>query len=130
MVSGKKAKILVVDDVSRNLSMMEAILVPHGYEVVMARNGLEAVEIARSQKPDLILLDIFMPDMDGFTACSKIKSDESTKMIPVIIVTAVAHEQNKEFTKELGADGFIAKPFMVQDLLNEIDQFLSASQDS
>ena len=130
MVSGQKAKILVVDDVPRNLSMIEAILVPHGYEVVTAHNGLEAVEIARSQKPALILLDIFMPDMDGFTACSKIKSDESTKMIPVIIVTALGHEQNKEFTKELGADGFMAKPFMVQDLLNVIDQFLQASQDS
>lgn len=127
MVSRKKAKILVVDDVFRNLSMIEAILVPHGYEVLLANNGSEAVEITRSQKPDLILLDILMPDMDGFTACSKIKLDESTKMIPVIIVTAVAHEQNKEFTKELGADGFLAKPFMVRDLLNVIAQFLPAS---
>ena len=130
MVSKKKAKILVVDDVSRNLSMMEAILVPHGYEVLLANNGSEAVEITHSQKPDLILLDILMPDMNGFTACSKIKSDESTKMIPIIIVTAVAHEQNKEFTKELGADGFLAKPFMVRDLLNVIEGFLPASQDS
>ena len=62
--------------------------------------------------------------------CSKIKSDESTRMIPVLIVTAVAHEQNKEFTRELGADGFIAKPFMVRDLLDEIDRYLSASRDT
>jgi len=130
MVSSKKAKILVVDDVARNLSVIEAILTPHGYEVVVAHNGLEAVEIARNQRPDLILLDILMPDMDGFTACSKIKSDENTKTIPIVIVTAVAHEQNKEFTKELGADGFVAKPFMVQDLLNVIDEYLHASQNS
>jgi len=130
MAGKKKAKILVVDDVARNLNMIEAILAPHGYKVLLAHNGLEAVETARNEKPDLILLDIFMPDMDGFTACSKIKSDESTRMIPVIIVTAVAHEQNKEFTRELGADGFLAKPFMVQDLLDTIDRYLSASRDS
>jgi CheY-like chemotaxis protein len=98
------------------------------YIVLEATNGEEAVDIAKGQRPDLILMDLMMPKMDGYTACSMIKADQATKAIPVIILTAVGHELNKKFAMEMGADGYITKPFNLQDLMNAISQFLPASQ--
>ena len=120
MVSRKKAKILVVDDVVRNLSMIEAILTPHGYEVVVAHNGLEAVEIACSQKPDLILLDILMPGMSGPDIAKNLSGDPKTKEIPVIFLTAIVTKEETGMAsfKEIGGHHFIAKPIETAKLVS------------
>ena len=94
------------------------------YIVLEATNGEEAVDIARSQKPDLILMDLIMPKMDSYTACSMIKADQVTKVIPVIMLTAVGHELNKKFAQEMGADGYITKPFTIQELMNMVKSVL------
>ena len=123
----KKAKILVVDDDEEILRLIEQILTHHGYEIIMARDGAEAVTAARQQQPALILLDILMPRMDGFTACNAIKTDETTKAIPVIMLTAVDYELDKKLSRSLNADGYLTKPFTEKNLLDAISQFVAPS---
>jgi CheY-like chemotaxis protein len=94
------------------------------YIVVEAINGEEAEDIAKRQNPDLILVDLVMPKMDGYTACSRIKANQATKGIPVVMLTGVGHELNKKFAQEMGADGYITKPFSSSDLIDTISQFL------
>lgn len=116
-------KILIADDEPNVCSLVSSML-GKGYTVLKASNGEEAINIARSQKPHLILMDIMMPKVDGYTACSIIKTDQATKMIPVIMITGVDHELNKKLATEIGADGYVTKPFTLQDLLDTIGQFV------
>jgi len=116
-------KILIADDEPNVCSLVSSML-GKDYTVLKASNGEEAINVARSQKPHLILMDIMMPKVDGYTACSIIKTDQSTKMIPVIMLTGVGHELNKKLANEIGADGYVTKPFTLQDLLDTIGQFL------
>lgn len=119
-----KKKILIADD-ETNLRLTVGKILDKDYVVLEAANGEEAVEIAKGQKPDLILMDLIMPKMDGYAACSQIKADEATKGIPVVILTAVGHELNKKFATEMGAEGYITKPFTVQELLDVITPLLA-----
>ena len=98
------------------------------YVVLKAADGEEAINIARQQKPDLILMDIMMPKVDGYTACSKIKTDEAIKGIPIVMLTALGHELNKKLVNQMGASGYMTKPFSLQDLLDTIDHFLKGSR--
>jgi CheY-like chemotaxis protein len=120
-----KANILVVDDDERTRRMMEAMLSPQGYGVILARDGKQGVEVARSKKPDFILMDMMMPEMDGLTACSQIKANPTTKGIPLFMLTAVGGAANKEMAeKAWGADGYLTKPVDLQELLKTIDRYL------
>ena len=85
----QKPRILCVDDEYTNLLLLEALLVPKGYECVFAKNGIEALEIIKEQHIDLVLLDVMMPEIDGFDVCRRIKSDERSRRIPVVMVTAL-----------------------------------------
>lgn len=118
-----KKKILIADDEGTVRLVVEKML-GKDYIVLEATNGEEAVRIAKAQQPDLILMDLIMPKMDGYTACSEIKADQSTKGIPVVILTAVGHELNKKFATEMGAAGYVTKPFNIQDLMNVISPLL------
>ncbi|MDH4292441.1 MAG: response regulator [Dehalococcoidia bacterium] len=118
-----KKKILIADDEGTVRLVVEKML-DKDYIVLEATNGEEAVRIAKAEQPDLILMDLIMPKMDGYTACSEIKADQSTKGIPVVILTAVGHELNKKFATEMGAAGYVTKPFNIQDLINVISPLL------
>lgn len=118
-------KILIVDD-ERYVRLLVKRLLSEDYIVLEARNGEEAVSIARTEKPDLILMDILMPKMDGYTACYIIKTDEVTKDIPVVMLTAVDHELNKRLSRAMDADGYITKPCSFQDLMDTVSQLLPA----
>ena len=118
-----KKKILIADD-ETSIRLTLGRLLENDYVVLEATNGEEAVEIAKGQKPDLILMDLIMPKMDGYAACSQIKADEETKGIPVVILTAVGHELNKKYATEMGADGYITKPFNIQELIDVITPLL------
>ena len=109
-------RILVADDVPENVRLLEAVLVPRGYEVVSASDGLQALEAARSARPDLVLLDVVMPGLDGFEVCRQLRAREDTAMLPVIMLTA---SEGTEKTKAIdaGADDFIPKPFNHDELL-------------
>ncbi len=118
-----KPKILVVDD-EPGIRLMVLRMLEKDYLVLEAANGEEALDIAREQKPSLILMDLMMPKMDGYTTCSLIKADQEIKATPVIILTAVGHELNKKYAMELGADGYITKPFSSEELLGTIGKFI------
>ena len=122
-MTGKKGTILIVDD-EPNIRLLVGNLLGGDYDVLEASNGVEALHIARRQSPDLILMNIMMPNMDGYSACYAIKNDDLTSKIPVVMVTAVGQELNRMFAQQVGADGYITKPFQAKDLLDTIGRLL------
>jgi two-component system alkaline phosphatase synthesis response regulator PhoP len=127
MKKDDKKKILVADDES-SIKLLVRSMLGQDYIVLEAKNGEEAIDIARSQKPALILMDIMMPEMDGYTSCHMIKTDPVTKAIPVVMLTALGYKLNVKLSQEMGADGYLTKPFNSQDLLGVIGKFLTRSQ--
>lgn len=104
------ARILVVDDVDTNVRLLEAKLTIEYYDVLTCRDGAAALEIAQTEQPDLILLDVMMPSMDGFETCRKLKDDPATRHIPVVLVTALDGREDRMRGLEAGADDFLSKP--------------------
>ena len=123
MEQPNKKKILIADD-EPSVRLLVKRLLSKKYIVLEASDGEEAVSMAYSEKPDLILMDIMMPKMDGNFACYAIKTNQDTKAIPVVMLTAVGYELNKKLSEEMGASGYITKPFSLKDLLEVISQFL------
>ena len=119
-----KKKVLVVDDEPNIVSFLTKML-SNDYTVYRAGNGREAVDSAKKLKPALIIMDIMMPEMDGYTACSLIKSDPSTSLIPVIMLTGVGYDLNKEMALRLGANAYLTKPFSLIDLKKTIDSLIT-----
>lgn len=118
-------KILIADD-EVNIRLLVRRFLGDKYIVLEATNGEVAVDIARKQKPDLILMDIMMPKLDGYGACRAIKQDPVTKAIPIVMLSGIGYELNKKFAKGMGASGYITKPFSSRDLLDAIAQFLKS----
>ena len=116
-------KILVVDDVPENVRLLEAVLVSRGYEVVTANDGRAALERVQTAEPDLILLDVMMPGLDGYAVCSQLRANDDTAVLPVIMVTSsIGQEKTKAI--EAGADDFIPKPFNHNELLTRVRSLL------
>lgn len=109
-------KILIVDDQKANLQLLEAFLAPEGYRLKFASDGIEALEKVDSFKPDLILLDIMMPEMDGFEVCRRIKENKETQGIPVVFVTALSETKERIKGLEAGCDDFLTKPVNISEL--------------
>ena len=122
-------KVLVVDDELHITTLLKLTLEMNGYEVVIANDGVEALERVESDHPDLILLDIKMPRLNGWQVCEKLKSDELTRSIPIIMVTAFAQNEARQRSLELGADDFVSKPFESTLLLESIQKVLNKSSD-
>lgn len=120
-----KAKILVVDDNSYMRKLLESRLKANNYQVILAEDGKEAFSKAESEKPDLVLLDVSIPKMDGFQIAEKLKAQASTSSIPIIFVTARGQEEEIfKATQELGAAAYIIKPFRSEILLDAIKKAL------
>jgi CheY-like chemotaxis protein len=124
-VNGKK-KILVVDDSKTALLMMSMILRKASYELVTASDGAEAVDRAAVEHPDLILMDVVMPRMTGFEACQELRRRESTRSIPVILVTTRGESENVEAGFRSGCNDYVTKPVNAQELLEKVRDHIAA----
>jgi two-component system phosphate regulon response regulator PhoB len=118
--------ILIVEDDPKSLTLTKDLLTISGYDTIQATDGQQGVAAARAKKPDLILMDLMMPKMDGYAAANMLKTDAATKNIPIIMLTAVGYELNKRLATKVGADGYVTKPFTHRELLDAISPFLGA----
>jgi len=119
-----KGKILVVDDEIYIVHILDFSLGMEGYEVVTALDGEQALEKLKQEKPDLIVLDIMMPKLDGYEVCKAIKSDPETRQIPVILLSAKGRNVDQKMGFDVGADDYITKPFSPRKLVERINQLL------
>lgn len=117
-------KILIIDDNPAVRNTLELLLKDKGYASVSAEDGLDGLYKARQEKPDLILLDLMLPGMDGFKVCRMIKFDPSLKKIPVVILTSRMTEEDREAGFQCGADGYIMKATRAEVILKEIERLL------
>ena len=123
------ARVLVVDDVLPNVKRLEAKLTSEYFDVLCATSGPEALDIIQREQPDIVLLDVMMPGMNGFEACRRIKEDEKTAHIPVVMVTALDQSSDRVAGLEAGADDYITKPFHLREVLARVRTVLRRSQE-
>jgi len=124
-----KRKILIVEDDRDIVEMIEYNLIAEGYEVVSAFTGKDGVTLAKREQPDLVILDIMLPVMDGFEVCKALKNEDATAHIPIIILSAKSQEADKVVGLELGADDYVTKPFSPRELVARIKVILRRGQD-
>ncbi|MFH1868445.1 MAG: response regulator [Candidatus Omnitrophota bacterium] len=120
-----KHKILVVDDEPDLTMMIKMRLEAAGYEVIEANDGQQGLDRARKENPDLIILDLMLPKLDGYKVCRMLKFDEKYKKIPIIMFTARAQDSDKKLGEEVGANAYLTKPFDPQALLDKVRELLS-----
>ncbi len=124
-MSSSTGHILIVDDVLANLRLLRAMLAEHGFETRGVPNGTTALRAARAHPPDLILLDINMPDLSGYEVCEALKADERTREIPVIFISAVDGVLDKVKAFEVGGVDYITKTFQLQEVLARFENHLT-----
>ena len=117
-------KILIVDDEEHIVELIKFNLDANGYRTITASNGLEALELAKNEKPDLILLDIMLPGLNGNDVCKEIRKDIEIATIPIIMITAKGEELDRILGLELGADDYVTKPFSVRELMARVKAVL------
>jgi two-component system cell cycle response regulator DivK len=117
--------ILIVEDEPKNLTLLRDLLQVSGYKTIEATDGKQGVELAKSKKPDLILMDVQMPKMDGLEATRILKADTTTGNIPILALTSYAMKGDEERILQAGCDGYLAKPFDIQELLKIVAEYLS-----
>ena len=119
-----KKKILVIEDEAQLVKAIEIRLKEADYQVLTAYDGVEGLEKARKEKPDLIILDLMLPKLDGYEVCRMLKFDEKYKNVPIIILTARAQEADEKLGYKTGADAYISKPFQYEVVLAKIKELL------
>lgn len=120
------ASILIADDYEDNRELLRLILETSGYSLREARNGRECVEVARAELPDVALIDLSMPVLDGWSALREMRADERTRLIPCVAVTAFAGDEDRRRALEAGFDEYLSKPYRAKDILDIIDRLLAA----
>jgi two-component system NtrC family sensor kinase len=113
-------RILLVDDNTTNLQVLFQALSPEGYELLVAQSGEQALEAVQDAKPDLILLDVKMPGIDGFETFRRLRADDETAMIPIVFISAHANVESMEEAKVLGAEGYLTKPFQFDEVIAKV----------
>jgi len=122
-----KAKILYIEDNLDNMILVKRILEIEGYEVIQAETGEEGLAKAFESHPDIVITDINLPDIDGYTITTKLKQDQGTAHIPIIAMTANVMKKDKQTVFEAGCDGYISKPIDVDELPIQIENFLKGN---
>ncbi|MHA1151683.1 MAG: response regulator [Alphaproteobacteria bacterium] len=123
--NGSAKTVLVVEDNELNMKLFHDLLEAHGYNILQTKDGMDALRIAREHKPDLILMDIQLPEVSGLEVTKWIKEDENLKSIPVIAVTAFAMKGDEEKIRDGGCEAYIAKPISVTNFLETVRKFLN-----
>jgi len=118
------ARILLVDDNTTNLQVLFQALSPEGYELLVAQSGEQALETALEAQPNLVLLDVKMPGIDGFETFKRMRSGEKTSQIPVVFISAHANVESLEEATALGAEGYLTKPFQFDDVVAKVKEIL------
>jgi two-component system cell cycle response regulator DivK len=118
-------KVLIVEDNDLNMKLFNDLLVAHGYGTLQTKDGVEALALARQHRPDLILMDIQLPEVSGLQVTRWIKQDEELRTIPIIAVTAFAMKGDEEKMRDGGCEAYIAKPISVTSFLRTVERFLS-----
>lgn len=121
-------KILIVEDNDLNLKLFRDLLTAHSYEVIETKDGLEAIAITRDVRPDLILMDIQLPEISGLDVTRRIKADESICHIPIIAVTAFAMKDDEEKILAAGCEAYVSKPISIMPFLNTVRRFLGEEE--
>lgn len=122
------SKVLIVEDNELNMKLFNDLLEAHGYETVQTRDGATVLDIARAEKPNLILMDIQLPEVSGLEVTSWLKKDEELKSIPVIAVTAFAMKGDEDKIREGGCEDYISKPISVSDFVMKINKYLKEDE--
>jgi two-component system cell cycle response regulator DivK len=120
-----KETILIVEDSKLNRRLLEAVLKPHGYRLLVAEDGETGVALAQTEKPDLILMDVLLPGMDGYEAAGHLRADPETQNIVIVALTASASGEQKDRALAAGCDGYIPKPIDTRAFPQQVRQFLS-----
>lgn len=123
-VTEKYAKILVIDDVESITMKVKIILERNGYEVITANDGQQGLEKAKSEQPDLIILDLMLPRVNGYKVCALLKRDSKYSKIPIILFTAKTREEDMKLGEEVGADAYLTKPFDPELLLSKVGELV------
>ncbi len=124
-MNGAAKTILVVEDNELNMKLFHDLLEAHGYNILQTKDGMEALRMAREHRPDLILMDIQLPEVSGLEVTKWIKEDEDLKSIPVIAITAFAMKGDEEKIREGGCEAYIAKPISVTSFLETVQKYLN-----
>jgi len=122
-------KIMIVEDNELNMKLFNDLLEAHGYETVTTRDGTKAIEVARANNPDLILMDIQLPEVSGLDITRTMKADDNLKMIPIIAVTAFAMKGDEDKIRECGCEGYISKPISIASFIETIQNQLESDTD-
>jgi len=117
-------RILIVDDEPQLVEMVKMRLEANNYEVIVAHDGMEALEKARKGEPDLIILDLMLPKLDGYQVCRMLKFDRALSKIPIIMLTALGKKEDREWGKKVKADAYIIKPFNAEELLERVARLI------
>ncbi len=117
--------VLVVEDNDLNMKLFHDLLEAHGYNIIQTKDGMDALRLARQHRPDLILMDIQLPEVSGLEVTKWIKEDDNLKTIPVVAVTAFAMKGDEEKIREGGCEAYIAKPISVTNFLQTVERFLA-----
>ena len=120
-------RILVVEDQDDNMQILRDLLDSVGYEIIEARDGAEGVKVAKAERPDLILMDIQLPVLDGYEATRQIKADPELRTTPIIVVTSYALSGDEDKAREAGCDDYVPKPYSPRQLLAKIMKYLPTS---
>ena len=128
LVGSQMTKVLVVEDNEMNRDMLSRRLTRRGFQVIFAVDGQQGVDLARSERPDIILMDMSLPVMDGWEATRRVKSDDATRSVPVIGLTAHAMAGDREKAIEAGCDDYDTKPVELERLIGKMERLLSAGK--
>jgi len=126
MITEQRKKVLIVDDEESIITVLHRYVTNAGYDYMTASNGEEALEKISQEDPDLVLLDLMMPGLNGFETCRRIRANQKTKKLPVIIITALHSEADSADAKACGANAFLVKPVNTEELIRRIQQYIGS----